>query len=50
MSTEKKDFKVENGYGKDLEISQVYTHLNAVKPKSKEKDKKDKIIIPQTKK
>ena len=55
MSEEKKDEKKEieivNGDGSEIEVSPVYEHLNAVKPKTKDKEeKKEKIIIPEVKK
>ena len=43
-----KDIKVVTGDGKDLDISPVYEHLNAVKPKTN-KEKKQ-IVIPEEKK
>lgn len=44
----KKDIKIINGDGSDLNISPVYEHLNSAKPKT-DKKKKD-IIIPEEKK
>ena len=43
---EKKNIKVINGDGSNLEISPVYDHINAVKPKGKDKKPKD-IVIPK---
>ena len=43
--TTKKDIEVINGDGSNLEISPVYEHINAAKPKSKDKNPKY-IIIP----
>ena len=43
---EKKDIEIVTGDGSDLDISPVYEHLNAAKPKSLEKKEKD-IIIPK---
>ena len=48
---EKKEIEVVTGDGSELEVSQVFEHLNALKPKLKEKEeKKKKIIIPEVKK
>ena len=48
---EKKEIEVVKGDGSELEVSQVYNHLNAIKPKTKSKEeKKKKIIIPEVKK
>lgn len=49
MAENHKDIQVVNGDGKDLEVSPVYEHLNAMKPKTEKKDKK-KIVIPEEKK
>ncbi len=43
---EKKDIEIVTGDGSDLDISPVYEHLNAAKPKSLEKKEKD-IVIPK---
>ncbi len=49
--TEKKDIEIVTGDGSELEVSQVFEHLNAVKPKTKDEEKKkEKIIIPEVKK
>ena len=52
MSEESKDEKIEieivKGDGSELDVSPVFEHLNAVKPKKE--DKKKKIIIPKVKK
>ena len=49
MNKEKNDIEViVDDEGKDLEISQVYEHLNVARPNPKE-DKKN-IIIPEIKK
>ena len=46
----KKEIEVVNGDGSNLEISPVYEHINAAKPKEG-KDKKPKnIVIPGEKK
>lgn len=51
MSEEPKKIEVVSGKGKDLEISKVSTHLAIAKPKIKDEDeKKQEIVIPQTKK
>ena len=48
---EQKEIEVINGDGSELDVSPVYEHLNAVKPKTKdEEEKKEKIIIPEVKK
>ena len=48
---EKKEIEVVTGDGSELEVSQVFEHLNALKPKLKEKEEKNKkIIIPEVKK
>ncbi len=46
---EKKNLEVVSGDGKDLDISPVYDHLNAGKPKSAE-NKPTNIVIPKEKK
>ena len=43
-----KDFEVVTGDGSELELSEVYDHLNVAKPKPKEV--KQNIIIPEVKK
>lgn len=43
---EKKDLEIVSGDGSNLDISPVYDHLNAVKPKST-KDKPKNIVIPK---
>lgn len=48
---EKKEIEIVNGDGTELDMSPVFDHLNAVKPKAKsEEDKKKKIVIPEVKK
>ena len=48
---EKKEIEVVTGDGKNLDVSPVFEHLNALRPKSKSKEeKKKKIIIPKVKK
>lgn len=50
MSEEPKKIEVVSGNGKELEISDVSTHLAIAKPKIKDDDEKKKeIVIPQTK-
>lgn len=41
----KKDIKIINDDGSNLVISPVYEHINAAKPKSKDKNPKN-IVIP----
>lgn len=41
----KKEIEIVNGDGSDLDISPVYEHINAAKPKSKDK-KHQNIVIP----
>ena len=51
MNEEPKKIEVISGNGKELEISDVSTHLSIAKPKIKNNDeKKQKIVIPQVKK
>ena len=51
MSDAPKKIEVVSGDGKDLEISEVSSHLNIAKPKIKnDEEKKQKIIIPEEKK
>lgn len=51
QNEEKKEIEIVNGDGSELEVSPVFEHLNAVKPKTKdEEEKKKKIIIPEVKK
>lgn len=48
---ETKKIEIISGNGKDLEISDVSTHLAIAKPKIKDdNDKKQEIVIPQVKK
>lgn len=50
MNEEPKKIEVVSGSGKDLDISDVSTHLAIAKPKIKDDDEKKKeIVIPQTK-
>ena len=51
MSEEPKKIEIVSGNGKDLNISDVSTHLSIAKPKIKDADdKKKEIVIPQVKK
>lgn len=51
MSEEPKKIEVVSGDGKDLNISEVSSHLNIAKPKiKKDDDKKQEIVIPEIKK
>ena len=51
MGEEPKKIEVVSGDGKELEISDVSTHLSIAKPKIKDSDsKKQEIVIPQVKK
>ena len=50
MNEEPKKIEVVTGDGTDLEISEVSTHLSALKPKTKNNDDKQEIVIPKTKK
>ena len=43
-----KKIEVVSGDGKDLDISEVSTHISSLKPKIK--DKKQEIVIPKVKK
>ncbi len=47
---EKKEIEIVSGDGTELEMSPVFEHLNAIKPKTKnEEEKKKKIVIPEVK-
>lgn len=51
MSERPKKIEIVSGNGKDLEISDVSTHLAIAKPRMKdEEEKKQEIVIPQVKK
>ncbi len=51
MDRTPKKIEVINGNGKDLEISEVSSHLNIAKPKIKnDEEKKKEIVIPKVKK
>ena len=45
----KKEIEVINGDGSNLDISPVYEHINAAKPKGKDNKPKN-IIVPEEKK
>lgn len=49
MDKNKKDIEIVSGDGSNLDISQVYDHLNSEKPKCKESKPKN-IVIPKGKK
>ena len=49
MSEKHKKIEVVAGNGKNLNISEVSTHLSALKPKNKGNSKQE-IVIPQTQK
>ena len=46
MGDEKKRIEIVNGDGSNLDISNVYDHLNSGKPKSSD-DKPKNIVIPE---
>ena len=49
--TDNKDIEIVNGDGSDIDFSPVYEHLNALKPKTKDENKKkQEIIIPKVQK
>ena len=51
VKEDKKELEVVAGDASNLDVSPVFNHLNAVKPKTKDKEeKKEKIIIPEVKK
>ena len=51
MSEDSKKIEVVSGDGKNLNISEVSTHISTMKPKIKDdNDKKQEIVIPQVKK
>ena len=50
MSESKKDIKIVNGDGSNLDISHVGNHLNSSKPKCKDRKPKNIIIPSLTKK
>nr|DAL16340.1 MAG TPA_asm: hypothetical protein [Caudoviricetes sp.] len=45
---ENKRLEIIEGDGSNIEMSPVLSHINSIKPKPKEK--KSKVIIPETKK
>ena len=51
MGEAPKKIEIVSGDGKDLDISDVSTHLNIAKPKIKnDENKKQEIVIPEVKK
>ena len=46
---DKKEIKIVSGDGSNLDISPVYEHINAAKPKNRDKKPKN-IVIPGQKK
>ena len=46
---EEKKLEVIAGDGTEIDISPVYDHLNAVKPKTEDEKEKKEIVIPKTK-
>lgn len=46
---EKKDLEIVSGDGSNLNITPVYDHLNAVKPKTNDKKPRN-VVIPEEKK
>ena len=51
MDKREEDIEIVKGDGSELEISPVFEHLTALKPKPKSEDEKKKpIIIPEIKK
>ena len=46
---DKKEIEIVSGDGSNLDISPVYEHIDAAKPKNKDKKPKD-IVIPGQKK
>ena len=46
MSEERKNIEIVSGDGSNLDISPVYEHLNAGKPKSTDKKPKN-IVVPK---
>lgn len=51
MDETPKKIEIVNGNGKDLNISEVSSHLNIAKPKIKDEDeKKQRIVVPLNKK
>jgi len=51
MENKEQEIEVVTGDGTDLELSPVFKHLTALKPKTKnENEKKKPIVIPEVKK
>lgn len=50
MDQNQKKIEIVSGNGKDLNISDVSTHISSLKPKTKSKsEKKQKIVVPKAK-
>lgn len=47
--SDEKEIEVVSGDGSELDVSPVFDHLNAMKPKAKDEKDKREIIIPQVK-
>ena len=50
MDENKKDIEIVNGDGSNLDISNVYDHLNSTKPKSANEKPKNVVIPKESKK
>ena len=50
MNKEPKKIEVITGDGKNLNISDVSTHIPSLKPKTKNGDDKQEVVIPKAKK
>ena len=46
MNKDKKDIEIIDGNGSNLEISEVYDHLNSGKPKCNDKKPKN-VVVPK---
>ena len=47
MDKDKKDIEIVDGNGSNLEISEVYDHLNSGKPKCNDKKPKN-VVVPKS--
>ena len=47
MNKDKKDIEIIDGNGSNLEISEVYDHLNSGKPKCNDKKPKN-VVVPKS--
>ena len=47
MNKDKKDIEIVDGNGSNLEISEVYDHLNSGKPKCNDKKPKN-VVVPKS--